>query len=193
MPRLSEPLRIVAGNELALPDEQLARMVARGRGSLRMILGNDACRYRLLHQSINWDRLLFAFHGNEAVGHASFKHGGRGPFSPPGQAFVDEFGRCRGWLRFALYRFTEYRERHHAFFLYGLRVGKEHRRQGIATALIEAVCAQARALGADTVALEVLGRNRGARQLYRRNGFHLASRLPLPGLHVLGMRRRLAP
>lgn len=193
MPTPADALRIVAGNELALPDEHLARMVARGRGSLRMLLGNDACRYRLLHQSINWDRLLFAFQGTEAVGHASFKHGGRGPFAPSGQAFVNEFGRWRGWLRFALYRFTEHRERHHAFFLYGLRVSKEHRRQGIATALIDAVCAKARALGADSVALEVLGRNQGARQLYLRNGFSQASRLRLPGLHVLGMRRRLAP
>lgn len=193
MPTPSEPLRLVPGTEVALPAPKLARLVARGRGSLRMILGDDDCRYRLLHQSINWDRLLFAFLGDEAVGLASLKHDGRGPFSPSRQAFVDEFGRWSGWLRFALYRYTEHRERRHAFFLYGLRVRKSYRRQGIATALIDAVCTRAATLGAATVDLEVLGRDRGARQLYLRNGFVLVRRLCLPGMQVLGMRRRLLP
>lgn len=194
MPGPSEgALKVVLGSSMIPVDDNLARMVTRGRGSLAFILGDDACRYRLLHRHINWDRIVLAFQGSVAQGYASFKHARRGPFSPTLKAFANEFGVLRGALRFGLYTLTERREQHHAFFLHGLRVSKAYRRQGVATRLLAAIDECARASGAQHVDLEVLANNPGAHQLYVNSGFIPTRRLWLLPMKVIGMRRQVAP
>lgn len=63
---------------------------------------------------------------------------------------------------------------HHAHdqvYLHHLSVGRAHRRQGVGSALIEAVHAAGKARGVDLLALDVWAFNDGARAFFRRHGF----------------------
>lgn len=195
-----ESLRIVLGSQLLARDEDIARLITSGRGSLAFILGDEACRYRLLAKAINWDRILIAYHGDTAFGYAAFKHHRRGPFSPGFAPFRSEFGRLFGALRYLLFVIAECREWYYGFYLYGLRVSKAARHQGIATALLTETFEQARQAGYQRVELEVQVKNQRAQRLYTRQGFvrvhttpvnWLGRLLPFPA--VMNMRRSLKP
>ncbi|MDI3356854.1 GNAT family N-acetyltransferase [Pseudomonas sp. UYIF39] len=195
-----EPLRIVLGSCLPERNEAIARLIASGRSSLAFILGDEACRYRLLVRAINWDRILIAYRGPTALGYVAFKHHRRGPFSPGFSPFRDEFGRLRGGVRYLLFIIAEYREWYYGFYLYGLHVIKPARHQGVATALLTETFRQARQAGYDRVELEVQVKNQSAQQLYIQQGFvrvhttpmnWLGRLLPFPA--VVNMRRSLKP
>lgn len=196
----SEPLRIVLGSSLLERDEAIARLITSGRGSLAFILGDEACRYRLLARSINWDRILLAYRDSSALGYASFKHHRRGPFSPGLEPFRREFGWLQGAWRYGLFSIAECREWYYGFYLHGLRVVKPARQQGIATALLAETFTQARQAGYEKVELEVQLKNHSAQRLYLQQGFirvrttpvnWLARLLPFPA--VINMRRALTP
>lgn len=163
--------RIVLGASVSARDEAITQLVSAGRGSLAFILGDDACRHRLLGASINWDRLLLAFKGSTVLGYAAFKFDGRGPFNVQIDDFVREFGCLGGAIRYALFCLCERREHRYEFFLYGLRVIKSARHRGVASALLGQVFEQAKAVGASRVDLEILRRNLAARKLYLKHGF----------------------
>ena len=55
--------------------------------------------------------------------------------------------------------------------LYGMWVDPDHRRAGVATALVDAVVARARAAGKRRVVLHVVADNSAASKLYERRGF----------------------
>lgn len=191
-------VKIVLGSSLCPPDESVARLVTSGRGSLAFILGNDASRYRLLGQAINWDRVLLAIDDGQAKGYAAFKQECRGPFRLRAGPFLKEFGVLRGLWRFGLFAFSEYRECRYPFLLYGLRVLKTARKQGLGSALVNACCAHASAAGFAQVDLEVPHSNASARQLYAHNGFAVQPLMPvspllrlLPPPPMLGMQRLL--
>ncbi|MDN5519736.1 MAG: GNAT family N-acetyltransferase [Pseudomonas sp.] len=167
-------MHIVLGSDLAperAADPALARLLAEGRGSLAFLIGNTACRYRLLGAAIHWDRVLLAFEGEQALGFAAFKHGRRGPFALHWRPFVHEFGLLSGLVRFAGFCLSELREWRYPFLLYGLRVSKAVRQQGVGSALVQACCAQAAAQGFTQVELEVPLDNPRAQRLYLHNGF----------------------
>ncbi|MFG0408355.1 GNAT family N-acetyltransferase [Pseudomonas sp. FYR_11] len=165
---------IVLGSHLA-PERAaapaLARLLTEGRGSLAFLIGNPACRYRLLGAAINWDRVLLAFDGDQAVGFAAFKHGRRGPFALQWRPFIREFGVLAGWVRFIGFCFSELREWRYPFLLYGLRVSKVARQHGVGSALVQACCAHAAAQGFHQVELEVPLNNPRAQSLYLHTGF----------------------
>jgi GNAT superfamily N-acetyltransferase len=193
-------LRIVLGSSLQEHDDSIARMITSGRGSLAFILGDEACRHRLLARSINWDRVLIAYRDSAALGYAAFKHHRRGPFSPGVRPFVGEFGRLRGGWRYLLFVIAESREWYYGFYLYGLHVIKHARHQGIATALLTEIFDQVRQSGYDRVELEVQVKNQRAQQVYLQQGFvrvrstpvnRLGRLLPFPA--VINMRRSLTP
>ncbi|POA17737.1 N-acetyltransferase [Pseudomonas sp. FW300-N1A1] len=187
---------IVLGSSLApdlTADPALSRIVTDGRGSLAFILGDTACRQRLLGTSIHWDRVLLAFEDGQAVGYAAFKHQLRGPFALRPQPFVREFGWLRGWLRFAAFCLSEFREWRYPFLLYGLRVNRTARQHGVGSALVQACCAQAAASGFKDVFLEVPLDNQRARELYLHNGFRLLRKRWVPWPPVRTMHRRAEP
>lgn len=193
------PLRIALGSSLPEPDDSIARMITSGRGSLSFILGDEACRYRLLAESINWDRILIAYRDCTAQGYAAFKHHRRGPFSPGVGPFVREFGWTRGGLRYLLFVITECREWSFGFYLYGLHVIKQARYQGIAKSLLTEIYDQARQSGHDRVELEVQVKNQRAQRLYTQQGFSRVRTTPvnwlgrlLPFPAVVNMRRSLS-
>ncbi|MNK83256.1 Acetyltransferase (GNAT) family protein [compost metagenome] len=192
------PLQIALGSSLLERDDSIARMITSGRGSLAFILGDEACRYRLLAKSINWDRVLIAYRDSTALGYAAFKHHRRGPFSPGVGPFMCEFGRLRGGLRYLLFVIAECREWYYGFYLYGLHVIKQARHQGIATSLLTEIFDQARQSGYGRIELEVQVKNQRAQRLYTQQGFTpvrttpmnwLGRLLPFPA--VMNMRRSL--
>lgn len=184
-------VQIVAATSLPVISDELVRLVTRGRGSLAFILGDDTRRQRLLAGAINWDRVLLAFCAGQASGYAAVKFARRGPFSPSHSAFVREFGALKGRLRFALFCLSECREWRYRFFLYGLRVERQARRKGVATALLDAVRTLAHQQGATQLQLEVLRGNLGARQLYQGYGFILSQPRCARWLPVLQMHHAL--
>ena len=83
-------------------------------------------------------------------------------------AIYGRFGAAwRGFCLMTLARDLE----PHSLLVDGLAVRADHRSQGIGSALIETLCAQAAANGYKTLRLEVLARNIRARALYTRRGF----------------------
>lgn len=189
-------LKIVLGSSLAperTADPALSRVVTQGRGSLAFILGDTACRQRLLGNSIHWDRVLLAFEEDQPLGYVAFKHHLRGPFALRAQPFVEEFGRLQGWLRFAAFCLSEYREWRYSFLLYGLRVNKSARNKGVGSALVQACCAHAAQDGFKDVYLEVPLDNQRARELYLHNGFRLLRKRWVPFPPVRSMHRRAEP
>ncbi|HKS14101.1 MAG TPA: GNAT family N-acetyltransferase [Pseudomonas sp.] len=183
-------LQILLGSSLGparTADPALARLVTQGRGSLAFLIGDSECRQRLLGACINWDRVLLAFEQDHAVGYVAFKHDARGPFALRSKPFVREFGRVMGWLRFAGFCLSECREWRYPFLLYGLRVDKSARNQGVGSGLVQACCAHARMSGFREVFLEVPLDNDRARQLYLHNGFRLLRKrwVPFPPVRTM--------
>jgi ribosomal protein S18 acetylase RimI-like enzyme len=193
-----EPVQIVLASNTSERTPAIARWITSGRGSLKFILGDEDCRHRLLADGINWDRVLLAYRSDGAVGYASFKHHRRGPFSPGLRPFVREFGRLGGTLRYGLFMISECREWYYGFYLYGLRVHKVDRRQGVASALLQAVCARALDSEHEKIELEVQAKNLAARAFYAHHGFvsirtmsWLSRLMPIPT--VINLRRLLSP
>ncbi len=187
-------VRIVLGANLAAEraaDPALARLLTQGRGSLAFLIGDTACRHRLLGASIHWDRVLLAFEGDQVLGFAAFKHHRRGPFALHWRPFIREFGYLGGWLRFAGFCLSELREWRYPFLLYGLRVDKPARGRGVGSALVQACCAHAAAEGFARVDLEVPLDNPRARRLYLHNGFAPRRKRWVPFPPVRGMWRAL--
>jgi GNAT superfamily N-acetyltransferase len=193
-----EPVQIVLASSSPERTPAIARWITSGRGSLAFILGDEDCRQRLLADGINWDRVLLAYRSDGAVGYATFKHHRRGPFSPGLRPFVREFGRLGGTLRYGLFMISECREWYYGFYLYGLRVHKVARRQGVASALLQAVYALGLDSGHEKIELEVQAKNLAARAFYAHHGFvsirtmnWLSRLMPIPT--VINLRRTLSP
>jgi GNAT superfamily N-acetyltransferase len=193
-----ELVQIVLASSTSEREPAIARWITSGRGSLKFILGDEECRYRLLADGINWDRVLLAYRSDDVIGYATFKHHRRGPFSPGLRPFVREFGRLGGTLRYGLFMISECREWYYGFYLYGLRVHKVARRQGVASALLQAVSEQALGSGHEKIELEVQAKNLAARAFYAHHGFvsirtmsWLSRLMPIPT--VINLRRALSP
>jgi ribosomal protein S18 acetylase RimI-like enzyme len=66
----------------------------------------------------------------------------------------------------------------HALYVDAVATSSNHRRRGVASALLDAAAAEARELGCTHLALETEVENTAARSLYRAKGFEEAGRLP---------------
>lgn len=151
--------------------ESAKRLVATGRGVLRFALGDDEQRYRLLAGSIRWDCVVLAMRGNDALGFAAIKRRGRGPYAPGLGAFARVFGPLGGYWRWVLFWLLEWRDLRFDFYLHGLKVVPEARRQRVAYALVETAIARVRQAGGSSLVLEVSERNKAALALYEELGF----------------------
>ena len=74
---------------------------------------------------------------------------------------------------------------HDDFVLDGICVAEDARGRGIGSALIGAICDEARARGHGTVRLEVVDSNPRAQALYERLGFAVAHKTPIGVLRVV--------
>ena len=159
-----------------LPDDlrpDAARLYWLAFGSkLGGILGPEARALRYLEFTLRGDHAVVALdHRDRLLGIAGFK-------SPAGsfaggtlrdmQGAYGVFGAAwRSWLLSRLSRDVDNRR----FLIDGICVAPSARSHGIGTALIGALCAEARKRGYPEVRLEVIDSNRRARALYARLGF----------------------
>ncbi len=77
------------------------------------------------------------------------------------------------------------------FYLQAIAVDKEHDGKGVGTALMDSIEDKAIARGSARIVLDVSAQNEGARRLYERRGWIVASQWPkrmaIPGLRFLRM------
>lgn len=163
----------------------LLELVASGRGSLQFALGAPERRTRLFKHGLDWSRVIVAWREDQPVGYAQVRYGGRGPYHPGLQRFIEEYGWGRGlWAALAFY-LAELKSWRSQFYLYGLRVLPQYRRQGIGAALVREVLSLAQSLGYEYVDLDVGVNFHAAKWLYIRCGFSELRSSRLFGLTLL--------
>lgn len=91
-------------------------------------------------------------------------------------ALARAYGRWGGGLRAGLLALMAHDIDNERFLVDGLCVAPAARRQGLGLALIEALCAEARARGYRLLRLDVHAANAPARRLYARAGFRQVAR-----------------
>lgn len=116
------------------------------------------------------ERAFVALNGGSLLGIAGFKLDGRGLFAPTVAQFRQEYG-ISGLLRLAGLAIVERREHPDILLMDGIAVAAEARGLGIGTRLLQAVEAHARTHRKQSVRLDVIDTNPGARRLYERFGF----------------------
>ena len=161
----------VVGPQQLSPDERavVARLyVAAFRRKLRVPLGQHPAVFVAGHLAA--DRVLLAVDGEQVVGMAGLRYGGRGFFDPDPSAFRRQYGLL-GPLRAAAWRSTQTSPREQQLLLDALAVREDARGTGVGTALLEAVEERARTCGKASVILEVVDTNPRAAALYRRQGY----------------------
>lgn len=162
---------------------RLLMMVATGRSSLAWIYGNKQQRFALFSPAINWERVLVARIRRSPVGYLAFQWDKTGPYALNIGDFRRVFGVVSGTWRWVLHELLERRTWSWGFYVYGLKVLSQARRQGVATRLLEAARLQAGELGAAELVLDVFRKNESAIRFYLANGFHRdGGSQPLAGL-----------
>lgn len=116
------------------------------------------------------ERAFVALRNGALLGIAGFKLDGRGLFAPTLAQFRQEYG-VSGLLRLAGLAMVERREHPDILLMDGIAVAEDARGMGIGTRLLQAVGALARTHRKQSVRLDVIDTNTGARRLYERFGF----------------------
>lgn len=168
-------------------DAALLDMVASGRGSLNRVLGDAQRRIRLFSTGIDWSRVIVAYRDGNPVGYALMRYGGHSAYRPSWRAFRETYGARGALLPYCVFHFAERWGSRKAFYLYRIFVMPEHRRQGIAAALLDAVVAYAARSGYAEMELDVGSNFVPAYELYRSRGFEAAHELDI------GFLRKLMP
>lgn len=157
-------------------------------GKLGTVLGPDARAVAYLVRVIRADHVIVALDDSGALlGLAGFKTP-RGSFAggtPADLAAV--YGRFGGWWRGLLFAWLGREVDNDRFLIDGICVAREARGQGVGSALLDALCDEARSRGYAAVRLDVIDTNWRARALYERQGFLPVDTRPIGLLrHVFG-------
>lgn len=151
-------------------------------GKLGAVLGPEKRALAFLSSVLRADHCFGALDDEgRLIGVAGFK-------SPQGAFAGGGFQRLRAayglpgalWRSLALWALAHEVD-NHRFLIDGIAVTRAARGKGLGHALIEALCAEARARGYDAIRLEVIDTNWRARALYEREGF-VATRTEKLGL-----------
>jgi ribosomal protein S18 acetylase RimI-like enzyme len=122
------------------------------------------------------DRCLVAWKGESLAGIIGVLEGDAHPLDARVSSIRRHFGPVRARLYALFLRIgTARRPSAGELFFTNLAVVPEHRRQGIATRLVERVEAHARERGLEQVGLEVTDTNHAALRLYDRMGYRIVS------------------
>ncbi|MGB8814743.1 MAG: GNAT family N-acetyltransferase [Paracoccaceae bacterium] len=141
-------------------------------GKLGTVMGPDAMALRYLGRVINPSHALCAIDDRGALlGLIGFK-------TPQG-AFADGdfrdlravYGIAGALWRAAVLRMLQQEVDNERFLIDGICVTRTARGCGVGSALIDAICTEARALGYGAIRLDVIDTNWRAKQLYERLGF----------------------
>jgi ribosomal protein S18 acetylase RimI-like enzyme len=170
--------------QLGLPDHlraDAARLYWQAFGSkLGLVMGPEPRAQRFLTRVMRADQVIIALDaGGRLLGIAGFKTP-QGSFAS-GQA--DDLRAVYGWLgsswrKMLLGRLSGDID-NQRFLLDGLCVDRSVRSQGLGSALLTAICDEARARGFPAVRLDVIDSNWRAIALYERLGFTVIARHPI--------------
>lgn len=141
-------------------------------GKLGAVLGPERRALAFLSRVIRADHCIAATDDSDTlVGIAGFKSPA-GSFAGGHTAdLYAVYGRFGGAWRAGLLRLLQSDVDNDRFLIDGICVARGHRGQGIGSALVEALIAEARWRGYGAVRLEVIDANVRARALYERMGF----------------------
>lgn len=161
--------------QLGLPESlrpQAAKLYWQAFGTkLGRVMGPEPRALAYLARIIRDDHAIIAREGETLLGLAGFR-------TPQGSFAVGEpsdlaaiYGPLGGFWRGTALRLLSSEVDNENFLLDGLCVAEGHRGQGLGTALMGAIAAEARLRGYPGVRLDVIAENPRARALYARLGF----------------------
>ncbi|TDV37315.1 acetyltransferase (GNAT) family protein [Paraburkholderia caballeronis] len=155
-------------------------LVATGRGFMSGFLGDRDARIQLFRDHIVYDRVIVAVRRGRAVGYATFKLRGRGPYAPGFADFRRVHGLGASVWKYPAFCALERRPRFDGIYLCGLKVVRKWRGHGIGRRLLMELERQAIQLNEHRIGLEVSLDNHVARNLYRSLGYTEKSELHVP-------------
>jgi ribosomal protein S18 acetylase RimI-like enzyme len=155
-------------------------------GKLGRVMGPDRMALRFIHRVMRADHCIVALAPDGALlGLAGFKT----PDSSFAGGTSDDlrviYGRAGALWRSALLQLLANDVDNDRFLLDGLCVVDGAQGRGVGTALLEAICIEARSRGYGAVRLEVVDTNARARALYERTGFVTARTAPIGLLRLI--------
>lgn len=167
--------------QLGLPDHlraDAARLYWQAFGSkLGLVMGPEPRALRFLNRAIRADQVIIAVDRHGALlGIAGFKTPNGSFASGQPQDLRAVYGRLGAYWRQALLGWLSGGVDNDRFLLDGLCVDATVRSQGLGTALMAAISAEARTRGYTAVRLEVIASNTRAIALYERLGFAVTAR-----------------
>jgi GNAT superfamily N-acetyltransferase len=151
---------------------------------LSPFLGAAVHAVPFLASSVVPDRAFIATLGEQIVGIAGFKVGGKGLFEPSYRQFKNAYGWSAPLRYFGL-ALMDRAEDPNALLMDGIAVAENARGHGIGTRLLEAIENHARALSRSSIRLDVIDTNPRARSLYERFGFKAGPTAHLGPLRLL--------
>lgn len=156
------------------------------------VLGPPSLARAFLLRVMRADQVISAIGpGEELLGIAGFRTAEGGFASGHPEDLAAVYGRLGGGWRRALLTLLSRGEDSSGFLIDGICVTPAARGQGLGTALIEALCDEARQRGHARVRLDVVEENHRAVALYERLGFRVTARQST-GLLRLAFRFRAA-
>lgn len=153
---------------------------------LGRVLGPEPRALALLHRTMRADHCIAALSpAGDLLGVAGFKTA-QGTFAGGGlRDLMAVYGIPGGLWRAALLYALSREIDNDRFLMDGLCVAPAARGTGVGTALIEALCAEARARHYPAVRLDVIDTNLRARALYERLGFTAVRTVPMGPLGLV--------
>lgn len=140
------------------------------REKLSPFLGPIERAAQFLAMGLNSDRAFVALRNGDVVGIAGFKLSKKGLFEPSAGQFWREY-KFSAPVRMLGLILLEREEVEDCLLMDGIAVRDDTRGQGIGTRLLRAIEEHARSLGKQSIRLDVIDTNPGARRLYERFGF----------------------
>ena len=141
-------------------------------GKLGRVLGPDARALAYLQRVMRGDHCLFVSNSQGAlIGIAGFKSPEGGFANGEIEDMKAIYGKAGGLWRSSVLRLLQSDVDNDRFLVDGICVARAYRSQGVGSALLDGLMAEARERGYGSVRLEVIDTNIRARALYERLGF----------------------
>lgn len=178
-------LRLQPGLPEALRDEAAALYWQAFGNKLGRVLGPEPLGLRFVARVMRADQCIVAIGPEGLLGLAGFKTpaGSFAGGTPDDLRAV--YGRVGAAWRGGIMQRLAGEAYGTPFVIDGLCVRQDLRGRGIGSALLGAICSEARARGFSAIRLDVVDTNTRARALYERHGFALESSTPIGALRLV--------
>ena len=162
-------------------------------GKLGLVMGPERRAMQFLHRVIRTDQVIAAISGDgQLLGIAGFKTPAGSFASGQAADLTAIYGPIGAWWRRMLLGLLSDGVDNDRFLLDGLCVDAQARSMGLGSALLEAICAEAKTRGYSSVRLDVIDTNWRTIALYKRLGFQVTARQSIGLLrHVFGFKAAL--